>query len=426
MPLESTTTIAGLDNANPHSSDDISQGDDHFRLLKAVLKNIFPGANGQGFASVIEASEVELNYLLNARSNIQAQIDALDARITSNAEAIALLQTAIDEINAAIDAINSVIADLQDQIDSINTTIGNLMLGAGRLWSDLNNYNTGDLVTQGDYVFMANADSLDKDPSIFADNSNPLMDPIYWTLVASLGVAHAANRPYSTGDIATSVTLPLEVFVATSSTTNDNPIASDKWQASGLDGALPSTGIWLNDTNYVIGDVVEYNSTTYIAKINNTAVTPTVTNTWADAAAVPSWSSVITYNAGDTVKALLPVLDLKASNTDSNRTDLSTVNWTTTDTATDLIWSPTKRYTKDNVASIDGKLFIAIRRSINIATDNADYWLDISATIHSVINNEPVGSTVIPNVVYMLKADYDAAVVAGTLVPSTIYFVEIV
>ena len=45
MALESATFISGLVNTNPSGSDSISQGDDHLRLIKTVLKNTLPNAD---------------------------------------------------------------------------------------------------------------------------------------------------------------------------------------------------------------------------------------------------------------------------------------------------------------------------------------------------------------------------------------------
>lgn len=44
MSLESADFVSGLDQSNPVVGDLASQGDDHLRLLKAVLKATFPGA----------------------------------------------------------------------------------------------------------------------------------------------------------------------------------------------------------------------------------------------------------------------------------------------------------------------------------------------------------------------------------------------
>lgn len=71
MGLESTTTIAGLVAANPLDSDYIADGDDHIRLLKAVLKAQFPGAAGNGFATPITVDEAQLN-------SVAAYVDTVD------------------------------------------------------------------------------------------------------------------------------------------------------------------------------------------------------------------------------------------------------------------------------------------------------------------------------------------------------------
>jgi len=45
MALESATYISGLVSANPPGTDAISQGDDHIRLIKSVLKSTLPNAD---------------------------------------------------------------------------------------------------------------------------------------------------------------------------------------------------------------------------------------------------------------------------------------------------------------------------------------------------------------------------------------------
>jgi hypothetical protein len=45
MGLESATYISGLVDTNPAGSDNISQGDDHLKLIKSVLKTTLPNAN---------------------------------------------------------------------------------------------------------------------------------------------------------------------------------------------------------------------------------------------------------------------------------------------------------------------------------------------------------------------------------------------
>lgn len=80
MGLEVSTNIAGLVTTNPAMTDPVYDGPRHFWLIKSVLKNIFPGSGGQGFAIPIVSTEAELNYLQGATSNIQDQLDATNAR----------------------------------------------------------------------------------------------------------------------------------------------------------------------------------------------------------------------------------------------------------------------------------------------------------------------------------------------------------
>jgi hypothetical protein len=79
MPLESGTTINALDATWPLQTDPTSQGDDHLRLLKNVLKLQFPGAGG-GLDAPVNVTADEFNNLQGSTGNIQAQLDnKLDA-----------------------------------------------------------------------------------------------------------------------------------------------------------------------------------------------------------------------------------------------------------------------------------------------------------------------------------------------------------
>jgi len=85
MGLESATTIATLQSGNPTANDPTREGDDHMRMIKRVLKSVFPGSAGHGFATAITASEAELNYVKGATSSIQAQLNALSNAIGETA-----------------------------------------------------------------------------------------------------------------------------------------------------------------------------------------------------------------------------------------------------------------------------------------------------------------------------------------------------
>ena len=74
MALESGTYISQLNSSNPTTSDDVAEGDDHLRLIKAVLKNQFSGLTG---TTAISASEAELN-IMDGVTSTAAELNILD------------------------------------------------------------------------------------------------------------------------------------------------------------------------------------------------------------------------------------------------------------------------------------------------------------------------------------------------------------
>jgi hypothetical protein len=75
LSLETATTLAGLVITNPTTGDQVSQADDHLRLIKTVLKAQFPGAGSDGYNIPITATEVELNYVHGVTGPIQTQLN---------------------------------------------------------------------------------------------------------------------------------------------------------------------------------------------------------------------------------------------------------------------------------------------------------------------------------------------------------------
>ncbi len=45
MALESASWVTQLNSSNPTATDPVSEGDDHLRMLKTVLKNSFPSTS---------------------------------------------------------------------------------------------------------------------------------------------------------------------------------------------------------------------------------------------------------------------------------------------------------------------------------------------------------------------------------------------
>lgn len=71
MALETGTYINSLVATNPVVGDDVAQGDDHLRLIKATLLATFPNVTG-----AVTPTHTELNYVDGVTSAIQTQLDA--------------------------------------------------------------------------------------------------------------------------------------------------------------------------------------------------------------------------------------------------------------------------------------------------------------------------------------------------------------
>lgn len=78
MSLESGTYISDLVATNPLAGDPRSEGDDHIRLIKALLLATFPNITG-----AITPTHTELNYVDGVTSAIQTQIDNLTTTINA-------------------------------------------------------------------------------------------------------------------------------------------------------------------------------------------------------------------------------------------------------------------------------------------------------------------------------------------------------
>lgn len=81
MTVESASYISQLAATNPASGDPKSEGDDHVRLIKTVLKTQFPNFG----TAAMNATVTELNYSVGVTSAIQAQLDALTSAKSSKA-----------------------------------------------------------------------------------------------------------------------------------------------------------------------------------------------------------------------------------------------------------------------------------------------------------------------------------------------------
>ena len=88
MPVETGNTLADLDELWPLSGDATSQGDNHLRLIKSVLKAQFPGIDGDGFKIPIVATEAEINFLDGLTENVQAALTSIRASASAAQSAL--------------------------------------------------------------------------------------------------------------------------------------------------------------------------------------------------------------------------------------------------------------------------------------------------------------------------------------------------
>ena len=73
MALEDLTGTKYIDDlvaTNPAAGDNVSEGDDHIRGIKNVLKTTFPNVTG-----AVNPTDTELNYVDGVTSAIQTQMD---------------------------------------------------------------------------------------------------------------------------------------------------------------------------------------------------------------------------------------------------------------------------------------------------------------------------------------------------------------
>ena len=118
MALESGTYISQLNSSNPTTSDDVAEGDDHLRLIKAVLKNQFSGLSG---TTAISASEAELN-IMDGVTSTAAELNILDG-VTSTAAELNILD-GVTSTAAELNIVDGVTATAAELNYNDITTLG--------------------------------------------------------------------------------------------------------------------------------------------------------------------------------------------------------------------------------------------------------------------------------------------------------------
>ena len=99
MALEDLTGTKYLDDlnaSNPAAGDNVSEGDDHIRGIKNVLKLTFPNVD-----AAVNATPTELNYVDGVTSAIQTQLDAKVSNATHTGDV-----TGSGALTIAVDAVD--------------------------------------------------------------------------------------------------------------------------------------------------------------------------------------------------------------------------------------------------------------------------------------------------------------------------------
>ena len=97
--LTGTKYLDDLNSSNPAAGDDVSEGDDHIRGIKNVLKLTFPNVD-----AAVNATPTELNYVDGVTSAIQTQLDAkvTNATHTGDVTGATALTIAVDAVDIAM------------------------------------------------------------------------------------------------------------------------------------------------------------------------------------------------------------------------------------------------------------------------------------------------------------------------------------
>ena len=94
--LTGTKYLDDLNSSNPAAGDNVSEGDDHIRGIKNVLKTTFPNID-----AAVNATPTELNYVDGVTSAIQTQLDAkvTNATHTGDVTGATALTIAVDAVD---------------------------------------------------------------------------------------------------------------------------------------------------------------------------------------------------------------------------------------------------------------------------------------------------------------------------------------
>ncbi len=208
MGLESGTYISQLNSDNPATSDDVAEGDDHLKLIKAVLKNQFSGLSG---TTAITSSEAELN-ILDGVTSTAAELNILDG-VTSTAAELNIL-----------DGVTSTAAEL-NIMDGVTSTAAelNLLDGVTSTTAELNMLDMGTVgIVQNSKAVTTNANG----ETNFSDKE--LQKPLITDYAETVNAIGGTGGGTQDIDVAAGNVVTATVDTSTNTFTFSNPSASGR------------------------------------------------------------------------------------------------------------------------------------------------------------------------------------------------------
>lgn len=167
MALESATYISELVAANPPGTDPISQGDDHIRMIKDVLKTQFSGLVG---TTAVTTSEAEMN-LLDGVTATTAELNYLDiTTLGTSANSKALTQSAAGVVTVGATSGDQVLdVASHDLVDGGLKLAGTLVTSSAAEINKLDGLSAS--TTELDYNDVTTLGTVQTSKTVTADSS---------------------------------------------------------------------------------------------------------------------------------------------------------------------------------------------------------------------------------------------------------------
>lgn len=223
MGLETGNYISDLVPSNPGGGDDVSAGDDHIRLLKSILQTTFPNING-----AVNATPAELNIIAGliattAQLNAIASLTANRALVTDGSGNITASGTISD---TEINYLNGVTSNLQAQLNDLQaqiTAIGTVPDASETVKGIVELANATEVAALADITRAITPGRL---PSAFTITGNAMKLP------GGAVIAQGTSAIIASGftDIALGISMPSAAFAVTAN-----------WEGPGIATTAPST-----------------------------------------------------------------------------------------------------------------------------------------------------------------------------------------